>query len=108
METRIKRITSILDEKKAQDIEVINLSSKSYITDYVIITTALNNKHSLSLVNILKDELKPLGEEFIMTEEEEDWSIIDLGDIIIHIMTQNYREKYNLEEFLSKLDEPMV
>ncbi len=105
METRIKNIITILDAKKAEDIETLDLRGKGYITDQVIIATALNNKHSLSLVNILKDELKPLGEEFVMTEEEGDWSIIDLGDIIIHIMTEDYRTKYDLEDFLSKLDE---
>jgi ribosome silencing factor RsfS/YbeB/iojap len=105
LETRIKNIITILDAKKAEDIETLDLRGKGYITDQVIIATALNNKHSLSLVNILKDELKPLGEEFVMTEEEGDWSIIDLGDIIIHIMTEDYRTKYDLEDFLSKLDE---
>jgi len=100
LENRLKNIVNILDEKKAEQIEVINLKDKNYITDYVVIATALNNKHSLSLVTHLKEELKPLGEEFLRVEEDDNWSIIDLGDIIIHIMTQSHREKYNLEELL--------
>ena len=104
MENRLKNITKILDEKKAENIEVIDVSNKNYITDQVVIATALNNKHSLSLVNNLRDNLKPLGEEFLRVDEDENWSIIDLGDIIIHIMTQNHRDKYDLEDFLEQLN----
>ena len=103
METRLNNITRILDEKKALDIETINLEGKGYISDQIVIATALNNKHSLSLLVNLKDELVPLGEEFLRTEEDSDWSIIDLGDIIIHIMTSSHREKYNIEELLESI-----
>lgn len=100
MEQRLNTIASILDEKKAENIEKIDLSGKEYIVDGVVIATALNNKHSLSLIDVLKTELKPIGEEFIRIEEDGDWSIIDLGDILVHIMTEGHREKYNIEEFL--------
>ncbi len=100
MEERIKRIMTILDAKKAEDIEVFDLTDKGYITNQVIIATALNTKHSLALLENLKDELKPAGEEFVRTEEDGDWTIIDLGDILIHLMTQEYRDKYTLENFL--------
>jgi len=100
MEERIKRIVDILDSKKAEDIEVFDLTDKGYITNQVIIATALNNKHSIALLSNLKDELKPAGEEFVRTEEDGDWTIVDLGDILIHLMTKEYREKYTLENFL--------
>ena len=100
MEQRIKNITSILDEKKALDIESFDLSNKGYIVDQVVIATALNNKHSIALLGHLKDGLKQFDEDFIRVEEDGDWTIIDLGDILIHIMTQEYRLKYSIEEFL--------
>lgn len=106
MEERIKNITDILDEKKAENIEIFDLTDKGYIVNQVIIATALNNRHSLSLLNNLKEELKPLGEEFVRTEEDGDWSIIDLGDMLIHIMTQEHREKYSLEKFLENFKAP--
>ena len=102
METRLKIITQILDDKKAEDIEVIDLTGKDYITDKVIIATALNSKHSISLIGHLKDEL-PTEEEIVMTEEDDNWSIVDLGDIMIHIMTHAHREKYDIEDFLAHL-----
>jgi len=101
MEQRIKKIVDVLDSKKAEDIEVFDLEGKGYITNTVIIATALNNKHSIALLTHLKDELKPEGEEFLRTEEDGDWTIVDLGDILIHIMTQSYRDMYSLEDFLA-------
>jgi len=106
MEQRIQRIVDILDTKKAENIEVFDLTGKGYIVNEVVIATALNNKHSLSLLTNLKEQLKPLGEEFLRTEEDGDWTIIDLGDILIHIMTETYRQKYSLENFLSSFKAP--
>ena len=103
METRLNNITRILDDKKALNIQTINLTNKGYISDYVIIATSLNNKHSLSLLVNLKDELKQFNEEFIRIEEDGNWSVIDFGDIIIHIMTSSYREKYNIEDLLESM-----
>jgi ribosome-associated protein len=100
MEKRIQRIIEVLSSKKAEDIETFNLTGKGYIANNVIIATALNNKHSIALLAYLKDELKPDGEEFLRTEEDGNWTIVDLGDILIHIMTQSYRDKYTLEDFL--------
>ena len=101
MEKRIKKIVEVLDTNKAEDIEVFDLTGKGYITNQVIIATALNTKHSVALLTHLKDDLKPVGEEFIRTEEDGDWTIVDLGDILIHLMTQSYRDIYSLEQFLS-------
>ncbi len=105
MEERIKRIVEILDFNKAEDIETFDLSGKGYIVNEVVICTALNNKHTFALLNHLKEGLKPAGEEFVRTEEDGDWIIADLGDILIHIMTQAHREKYSLEEFLTNFKE---
>jgi ribosome silencing factor RsfS/YbeB/iojap len=98
----------VLDSKKAEDIETYTLTGKGYIADRVVVATALNNKHSLALLDHLKEELKPEGEEFLRTEEDDgDWTIIDLGDILIHIMTQEYRDKYTLDDFLDSFKAPV-
>ena len=105
----ITTITKLLDEKKAEDIEVIDLRGKDYITDFVVIATALVGKHSFALLDTLKTELKAQGVEFFGTEEEsEDWIIADLGEVIIHIFTDSHRKKFNLEEFLSTLGKPQT
>jgi ribosome-associated protein len=103
LEQRIKKIIDILDEKKAQDIQSIDLEGQNYIVNTVVIATTLNNKHAFSLVNYLKDILKPMGEEFLRIDDSDDWTIIDLGDILIHLMSQEYRSRYKIEEFLDEI-----
>jgi nicotinate-nucleotide adenylyltransferase len=103
IDKRVERIVINLDKKKGDKIEVFNLEDVNYISQRVVIANSLGGKHSLALSKYLKDTLKPLGEEFLHIEESEDWVVIDMGDIIIHIMSPTYREKYSLEEFLSQL-----
>ena len=103
MENRIKNIVNVLDTNKAENIDAIDLSKNNYIADMVVIATALNTRHSISLLTHLKDDLLPLGEEFIRIEEDGEWSVVDMGDIIIHIMTQSHRDKYTLEDFLESM-----
>lgn len=102
---RIETIKSILVDKKAENVEVINLTNKDYIVEYVIIATTLNTKHAYALLNYLKTDLKPLDEEFLRVEEDDDWTIIDLGDMFIHLMSEQHREKYCIEELLADLQE---
>lgn len=104
MNDRIKKIVDVLESKKAENIEVVDLREKDYIVDYVVIATSLNGKHGFSLLNYLKNDLKPSGEEFIRVDENDDWTIADLGDIFIHLMSESHRKKYSLEEFLKELN----
>lgn len=101
---REETIVKLLEDKKAVNVEVINLLDKDYIVDFVIIATTLNAKHGFALLNHLKDELKPSGEEFLRVDENEDWTVIDLGDAFIHLMNEKTRDKYSIEEFLSELE----
>ncbi len=101
MKERLNFIIDLLDSKKGENIMLFDLKNSGYITQYVIIVTSLADKHSFALLDHLKDELKPKGETFYSVDEENgDWIIADLGDIMVHIFTENHRKKFNLEEFL--------
>jgi ribosome silencing factor RsfS/YbeB/iojap len=103
MQTRIERIVDVLDEKKAEAIEVFDLADKEYLTDAVVIATTLGDKHTAALLDYLKEALKPAGETFFAVDDGEAWTVIDLGDILVHLMVPEYRTRYNLEEFLESL-----
>ncbi|MBD3807096.1 MAG: ribosome silencing factor [Epsilonproteobacteria bacterium] len=103
MQTRVDRIVKVLDDKKAEDIEVFNLDDTDYIAKKVIIANSLGGKHTQALFDHLKNELKPLGEQFLASDVSDEWVVADLGDILIHIMIPQYRQRYSLEEFLSEL-----
>jgi ribosome-associated protein len=102
MQNRIEKITALLDMNKAEAIEVFDLRDKNYFVDYAIIASSLGTKHTLALLDHLKTGLKP-EEYFNNVDESGDWIVVDLGDILIHIMTPEYRVKYDMETFLSEL-----
>jgi len=102
LKERLDKIVHILDKNKAESIEVFDLKDKNYFVDYAIIASSLGQKHTLALLDHLKKDLKP-NEHFNNVDESGDWVVVDLGDILIHIMTPEYRVKYDIESFLSSL-----
>ncbi len=105
IEERIANIVKILDEKKAEEIEVFNLDKADYIAKRVVIANSLNGKHTLALFDHLKKEIKLQGDTMIASDATDEWAVADLGDILIHIMIPEYRQRYSLEVFLSELVE---
>jgi ribosome-associated protein len=99
MNPRIEKISSILDMNKAENIETFELIGSDYFADYVVLASSLGERHTIALLDHLKRGLKP-AEEFLYVDESGDWVAIDLGDILIHILTPQYRLKYDLESFL--------
>ena len=102
MDKRIEKISEILDTNKAENIEVFDLRGKEYFVEQVVIASSLNARHTEALLDYLKRGLKP-QEKFLGVDISDEWIVVDLGDILIHIMTPEYRAKYNMEEFLGEL-----
>ena len=100
---RVARIVKILDEKKAEEIETFDLGDVDYIAKQIVIANSLGGKHTQALFDHLKEKLKPQGETFYGADESDEWIVADLGEIIIHIMTPDYRRRYDLESFLREL-----
>lgn len=107
MQKRIETITEVLDKNKAENIEVFDLREKDYFVDFAIIASSLGQKHTLALLDHLKKELKP-QEHFNNVDESGDWVVVDLGDILIHVMTPEYRSKYDMESFLTELSNATI
>jgi ribosome-associated protein len=104
---RIAKIKELLDEKKALDIIDYDLRNTDYFVDHVVVATTMADKHAKALLDHLKKTLKPLGEEFLGVDESDDWTVIDLGDILIHLMSEEYRAKYQMDEFLKEIKEKL-
>lgn len=105
MEERVENIVNILDNNKAEEIEVFNLDNADYIAKRVIIANSLNSKHTSALFDYLKKGLKETDETIFAADVSDEWAVGDLGDILIHIMIPEYRQRYSLEQFLSELVE---
>jgi ribosome silencing factor RsfS/YbeB/iojap len=105
IEERVENIVNILDDKKADEIEVFNLEDSDYIAKRVVIANSLNGKHTLALFDYLKIGLKEHNDTILSSDISDDWVVADLGDILIHIMIPEYRQRYSLEQFLNELIE---
>ncbi|WP_458699981.1 nicotinate (nicotinamide) nucleotide adenylyltransferase [Sulfurospirillum sp. 1307] len=101
MEKRIEKIVTILDSKKAENIQIFDMKGKDYFVEQVVIATTMGQRHGLALLDDLKKGLKN-EEEFLNIDDDNEWIVIDLGDILIHLMSQHYRSKYDIEEFLNQ------
>jgi ribosome-associated protein len=104
MQQRIEIISQVLDKHKAESIEVFDLKERDYFVETVIIASSLGSRHTEALLDHMKRELKP-GEEFLGIDISDEWIVVDLGDILIHIMTPEYRIKYDMESFLDNLSQ---
>ncbi len=93
-------VVDALEDVKAQDIKVFNTTHLTSLFDRVIITSATSNRQTRALASNVIEQAKANGMEVIATEGEEtgEWVLVDLGDIVVHIMQPAIRAYYNLEE----------
>jgi len=89
-----------LEDVKARDISTFDVTHLSSLFDRVIIATADSARQTKALASRVQEKIKALGEKVYGTEGEAtgEWVLIDLGDIVVHIMQPAIREYYNLEE----------
>ncbi len=90
----------ILDEKKARDLVVLDISEKSGFADYLVIATAGSQRQMTALKGELEDKLAEDGVIFRSVEGrgESGWILLDYGDMIVNIFTEEQREHYQLEK----------
>ena len=93
-------ILSVLDEHSAQDTINIDIRGKSSVADYMIVTSGRSNRHVGALSDYVQKELRGLGHKGLGIEGKEanDWVLIDIGDVILHIFRPEVREFYQLEK----------
>lgn len=93
-------IINSLEDIKAFDITVIDVRKKTSIADYMIIASANSNRQTKALARHLKDTLKEIGKSVANIEGEADgeWVLVDLSEVLVHIMLPTTRAYFNLEE----------
>lgn len=99
----LKIVEDVLDERKGQDITVLDVIGKTSVTDYMVVVTATSERHANALaeyvlVQVKENGFSPLGME---GQKGSDWVLLDLGDVILHVMTAQAREFYQLEKLWS-------
>lgn len=89
-----------LEDMKAQEITVLDVRGKSSMVDYMIIATGNSTRHVKSIAANLFKEFKDAGNQPLGIEGEDngEWVLVDLADIVVHIMQRDVRDFYNLEK----------
>lgn len=95
-------IARILDDNKAKDIVILNVSNVCSLSDYFIIATGTSTPQVRGLTETVRKKVKdlfkriPIGDE---TEKQNKWNLLDYGEVVVHIMHHEQRETYKIEQF---------
>jgi len=89
-----------LQEAKAEDTVSINITGKSSLGDYMLVTSGRSQRHVAAIADRLLEDLKVAGGHSLHVEglPNADWVLIDAGDVIVHIFRPEVRTFYNLEK----------
>ena len=104
----LANVHAALAELKAKDVVEIDVRGKSSVADYMVIASGTSTRHVKSSANEVvkfakKLDVMPLGVE---GEREAEWVLVDLGDVIVHVMLPRVREFYALERLWTVGDQP--
>jgi len=94
----VEIVVNALEELKGIDITVIETEGKTDVFDTMIIVTGTSDRHVKSLANNLVQEAKHKKLDVLGVEQDRSWVLVDLYDVIVHVMLAETREFYSLEK----------
>lgn len=104
----LREVNAAVEELKAKEVVEIDVRGKSSVCDFMVIASGTSTRHVKSIADEVvkfckKLGIQPLGVE---GEREAEWVLVDLGDVIVHVMLPRVREFYALERLWTVGDEP--
>lgn len=90
----------VLDDMKAREVRVLDVSGITSITDYMVIASGTSRRHVKSIAERLVERAKAEGHTPIGVEgtEASEWVLVDLQDVVVHVMQPEVRDFYKLEK----------
>ncbi len=100
MRRKQRAVVDALEDVKGRDIVVFNVARQSAYFERVVIASGDSNRQVNALANHVQEKLKALGANVLGVEGRRngEWVLVDLGDIVVHVMHPAVRSHYNLEE----------
>jgi ribosome-associated protein len=99
----LRLVLASLDDAKAEDSVTIDLTGKTSIGDYMVVTNGRSQRHVGAVADHVVKDLKKAGLGGVRVEgtPQCDWVLIDAGDVIVHVFRPDVRAFYNLEKMWS-------
>ena len=98
-------VVNALEDGKGQNILSIDVTKLTPMTDYMVLVSGTSNRHVKALVDQVVESAKQSGATVMGVEGREtyEWVLVDLGDVIVHVMQKDARAFYELERLWSEL-----
>lgn len=96
-------VTDKIDDLKGRDISVLDVKGKASFADAMIVCSGNSSRHVKSIAEHVILESRAAGVEPLGVEGNDigEWSLVDLGDVVVHVMTDETRDTYQLEQLWS-------
>ena len=93
------QIAELMLEKKALDVEIIDVSKITTLTDYFIVCTSDSDPQTRAITDHINEQMKQLGYKSWHTEgyQNREWVLIDFVNVVVHIFSKEYRQYYEFE-----------
>jgi|GEM_PF-3423763 ribosome-associated protein len=98
-----ERVHEILADTKAEAITTYHLGGKHPLFDDVVVCTALSTRHVQSLSDAVRRGVKKQLKVKIEGEKDQQWMLVDLNRLIVHIMTDTKRQHYQIDALLESM-----
>ena len=102
MEEKAREIAKLMEDGKGNDVTLLDISGLNSWTDYFVIVTVTSSAHWQGLYKQIKEYIKDNDLEIHLTNRKspdgDDWNLIDLGAIVVHLMSESTRSFYYLEQ----------
>lgn len=100
-------VVDAIDDIKGFDITVMDVTALTSMTSYMIVASANSSRQAKSIADNVREKLKEKGYSIRGTEGEAsgDWVLVDLDDIVVHVMVPATRAYYNLEQLWSEAEQ---
>lgn len=94
-----KAVERALEDLKAKDVCTLDVRGKTGVTDFMVIASGTSSRHVKSIADEVIRQAKDIGQPplGVEGEREAEWVLVDLGDIVVHVMLPRVREFYGLE-----------
>jgi len=98
-------VVRALEDLKGRDIVALDVTRATSVTDYMVIASGTSNRHVKALVDQVLESSHARGFPSLGVEgrQTHEWVLVDLGDVVVHVMQKDAREFYDLERLWSEL-----